>query len=477
MKQFGFALSDAGEVLNLDIYSVIGESIWFDAVSAGSVLRALAGTEGKFSTINVNIHSDGGDIFEASDIYFQLAEHPAKKVVRIGGLAASAASFVAMVGDEIIMGPAAWMMIHHPWGGAQGSAEKLIGWGETLLKARDTYANIYASRSKQSKEKTLEMMAAETWLTADEAVKLGFADRVEHALSAPADAKLKARAQRAFAAASISDFTNVPEAVRALMNTARGELEEERRVAPAVSDPKPTPAPPPVASTGTTGANPEGTNTMKTISLALVAAFLGMTEAQAAVAEEKDIVDGLDKLKKKADAPPSVAVSVGGVALLGVATEAEAATKINDLQRVELRLLAGTGKGSLAEAMVVVDSWKTDAAERPKDALKIAALTEESRVAKRDGAIAKLSQSGHLPPARHEWAKQKFTTADALESFFEGMPVNFLNSGTTELTDASAAVTLTASERETCAKVGISEELYLEQKKLDMQRVNARVGG
>jgi ATP-dependent protease ClpP protease subunit len=244
MKQFGFALAESGESLDLDIYSVIGESFWFDAVSAASVLRRLKGSEGKAKTINVNIHSDGGDIFEASDIYFQLAEHSAKKVVRIGGLAASAASFVAMVGDEIIMGPAAWMMIHNPWGGAMGSAEKLIGWGETLLKARETYAGVYAARSKQSKEKCLEIMNAETWLTAEEAVKLGFADRIEGALAIPTEGKSRARAQRAFAAASLKDFNNVPEAVRELMKTARGELEQERQPAePPAPQTPPAPAP------------------------------------------------------------------------------------------------------------------------------------------------------------------------------------------------------------------------------------------
>jgi ATP-dependent Clp endopeptidase proteolytic subunit ClpP len=245
MNQFGFALSESGEVLDLDIYSVIGESMWWDAVSATVVRRQLKASKAK--TLNVRINSEGGDIFDASDIFDQLKAHAARKVVRIGGLAASAASFVAMAGDEIVMGPGAWMMIHNPWGGAQGSAEKLQGWADTLLKARDMYAAVYAARSGQTKEKVLELMAAETWLTAEEAVKLGFADRIDGSVGAPADAKVKARAARAFAAASLNDFANVPEAVRTLMTTARGELEQERRPAPEQQTPpapearKPTP--------------------------------------------------------------------------------------------------------------------------------------------------------------------------------------------------------------------------------------------
>jgi ATP-dependent protease ClpP protease subunit len=332
MKQFGFALSEAGEELSLDIYSVIGESCWFDAVSAGSVLRRLKGSEGKAKTINVNIHSDGGDIFEASDIYFQLAEHSAKKVVRIGGLAASAASFVAMVGDEIIMGPAAWMMIHHPWGGAQGSAEKLIGWGETLLKARDTYAAVYAARSKQSKAKCLEIMAAETWLTAEEAVKLGFADRIEGSVTAPADAKVKARAQRAFAAASLNDFSNVPDAVKALMNSARGELEQERNPAPPAPEPKTPPAPEARKPTPNLG---EENSSMALPKLILTALAL------ADDADETTVAAAIKKLKDSAKVGAGVEelVGVSGQAALGAVRALKEGNEANAELGVEVAKL------------------------------------------------------------------------------------------------------------------------------------------
>ncbi len=325
MKQFGFALAEAGEELSLDIYSVIGESIWFDAVSAGSVLRRLKGSEGKAKTINVNIHSDGGDIFEASDIYFQLAEHSARKVVRIGGLAASAASFVAMVGDEIIMGPAAWMMIHHPWGGAQGSAEKLIGWGETLLKARDTYANVYAARSKQSKAKCLEIMAAETWLTAEEAVKLGFADRIEGALAAPIEAKARARAQRAFAAASLKDFNNVPEAVRSLMTAARGELEQERQPAPPPAPTPPAPAPEqnPSASAGKDKTMAEMNQFVSTIAITL-GLPTGCTESDITAAASR--LRDLEKEALSLTGVKSTAEALG--AIRGLKEKADKADKL-----------------------------------------------------------------------------------------------------------------------------------------------------
>lgn len=348
MKQFGFALAEAGDALDLDIYSIIGESFWFDAVSAKAVLRRLQGTQSKTKTINVNVHSDGGDIFDASDIFFQLAEHPAKKIVRIGGLAASAASFVAMVGDEIIMGPAAWMMIHHPWGGAEGSAEKLIGWGETLLKARDTYASIYAARSKQPKDKVLEMMAAETWLTAEEAVKLGFADRIENAITAPADAKAKARAQRAFAAASLNDFSNVPEAVRKLMQTARGELEQERPPAPA-----PQPVPAPVATP------PKERPAMKFIALLTA---MGLS----AEASDEAAMSAFNALKPLAD---------GG-----------------------RRILALTGKDNVDAAIGTIDAWKEQAGKVPELERQVGESKANADKSDLDALIRKGQEEKKLTP-------------------------------------------------------------------------------
>lgn len=216
---------------------------------------------------------------------------------------------------------------------------------------------------------------------------------------------------------------------------------------------------------------------MRTISLAAIAAVLGMSAEAAAAADEEQILGEVKKLKNAPPPPPPASVAISGVQLLGVASETEATVKVQEFQRCELRLLAGTGKATLSEALVVVDGWKDDAAKRPEDAKTISRLTEEARVAKRDAAIAKLSESGHLPPARHEWAKQKFATADAVESFFEGMPTSFLAGGPTEPTNPNATVTLTDEERAVCKATGVTEEKFLEQKKLDLQRGSAPQAG
>lgn len=208
MQQFGFALAESADSLDLDIYSAIGESFWGDAVSAKDVRSRLKSSSAK--TINVRINSEGGDVFQAADIYDQLKAHSARKVMRVGGLAASAASYILMAGDEIIMGAGAWLMLHNPWGMVAGEGDDLRSWADVLDKMRGQYAAVYAARSKQPREKVLDLMAAETWLTADDAVALGFADRIDAAEKLP---QAKTRARACFAAAALRDFSNVPQAV------------------------------------------------------------------------------------------------------------------------------------------------------------------------------------------------------------------------------------------------------------------------
>lgn len=89
------------------------------------------------------------------------------------------ASVIAMAGDEIIMPSNSMMMIHNPWGMVGGDSETLISFGEALAKMRDQIAAVYVDRTSQPLDDVLAMMDRETWLTAQEAVDMGFADRVE----------------------------------------------------------------------------------------------------------------------------------------------------------------------------------------------------------------------------------------------------------------------------------------------------------
>lgn len=176
-------LEDA-ETIDIDIYDVIGD-FWGEGVAAKDVLDKLKSAKNA-STINVRINSGGGDAYDGLAIYNLLAQHKARVVVEIDGLAASAASLIAMAGDEIRMSEAALMMVHNPWSCAVGEAKDFREKAEQLDKLRDALANIYIRRTGLSRERVIELLDAETWMNADEAVELGFATDVTPAKQAAA---------------------------------------------------------------------------------------------------------------------------------------------------------------------------------------------------------------------------------------------------------------------------------------------------
>ena len=134
------------------------------------------------SHIDLHISSTGGDVFEALTIMNALKEHPATKTVYIDGLAASAASFIAVgIGGEVIMRPGAEMMIHNAQGGAWGDMNDMHAIIERLESASATIADIYAAKTGTDAETWRAAMDAETWFSADEALVAGLVDRVEAA--------------------------------------------------------------------------------------------------------------------------------------------------------------------------------------------------------------------------------------------------------------------------------------------------------
>ena len=134
------------------------------------------------SHIDLHISSPGGDVFEALAIMNALKEHPATKTVYIDGLAASAASFIAVgIGGEVIMRPGAEMMIHNAQGGAWGDMNDMHAIIERLESASATIADIYAAKTGTDAATWRAAMDAETWFSADEALAAGLVDRVEAA--------------------------------------------------------------------------------------------------------------------------------------------------------------------------------------------------------------------------------------------------------------------------------------------------------
>ena len=134
------------------------------------------------SHIDLHISSPGGDVFEALTIMNALKEHPATKTVYIDGLAASAASFIAVgIGGEVIMRPGAEMMIHNAQGGAWGDMNDMHAIIDRLESASATIADIYAAKTGTDAAEWRAAMDAETWFSADEALDAGLVDKVEAA--------------------------------------------------------------------------------------------------------------------------------------------------------------------------------------------------------------------------------------------------------------------------------------------------------
>ena len=158
------------------IYDVIGHDWWTgEGVTSKGIIKALE--QVKTDKLVVRINSPGGDVFEGFAIYEALKGFEGHVEVRVDSLAASAASFIAMAGDEIVMGEAAYLMIHDPWSGVIGTAEDMRAEASLLEKITGTIAELYANKSSSDLKDIKKLMRAETWMTADEAVDLGFADR------------------------------------------------------------------------------------------------------------------------------------------------------------------------------------------------------------------------------------------------------------------------------------------------------------
>lgn len=157
------------------IYDVIGESFWESGVTSKGVRDELAEMDSS-EKLTVRINSPGGDVFHAVAIRTLLSEWEAGVDVKIDGLAASAASFIATVGDTVSIAEGSMYMIHDPWTVAIGNAQELTKAVARLEKIGDSIRKIYEWRTSKTSDELKAAMQAETWLTADEALEWGFAD-------------------------------------------------------------------------------------------------------------------------------------------------------------------------------------------------------------------------------------------------------------------------------------------------------------
>lgn len=146
------------------------------ASSSGPFVRALRNLEAEAITVRIN--SSGGNVFDAIAMANALRDHPAPVTTIVDGLAASAASFIATSGDEVVMNRNSEMMIHNPKAVAAGGADDMRTLADRLDAVRDNIASMYVARAGGTVDQWRDVMAAETWYSADEAVQAGLADRV-----------------------------------------------------------------------------------------------------------------------------------------------------------------------------------------------------------------------------------------------------------------------------------------------------------
>lgn len=157
---------------------ISSQTWWGDEVTPSAFLSELTHMTGD---LTVHINSPGGDVFAGVTIYNALKDYHGHVVVKVDGLAASIASIIAMAGDEIIMSPGSMMMIHNPWSTIGGNADELREAADILDQIEENLVPIYSNRTGLSVEEIKQLLDDETWLSAEKAVELGFATRVEAA--------------------------------------------------------------------------------------------------------------------------------------------------------------------------------------------------------------------------------------------------------------------------------------------------------
>ena len=164
------------EARTLFLNGTIAEESWFDDDVTPQLFKdeLMAGS----GDITVWINSPGGDCVAAAQIYNMLMDYQGNVTVKIDGIAASAASVIAMAGTKVLMSPVSMMMIHNPMTVAFGDSAEMQKAIEMLASVKDSIINAYEIKTGLSRTKLSHLMDAETWMDANKAVELGFADEI-----------------------------------------------------------------------------------------------------------------------------------------------------------------------------------------------------------------------------------------------------------------------------------------------------------
>ena len=160
----------------LFLNGTIAEESWFDDDVTPQLFKneLMSGS----GNITVWINSPGGDCVAAAQIYNMLMDYKGDVTVKIDGIAASAASVIAMAGTKVLVSPVSMLMIHNPMTAAFGNSDEMQKAIEMLGSVKDSIINAYEIKTGLSRAKLSHLMDAETWMDANKAVELGFADEV-----------------------------------------------------------------------------------------------------------------------------------------------------------------------------------------------------------------------------------------------------------------------------------------------------------
>ncbi len=177
MKKFwNWVKDEKSDTRTLYLDGVIAEDSWFDDdVTPKAFKKDLNAYEGD---IVIWLNSPGGDCIAASQIYTMLMDYKGKITIKIDGIAASAASVIAMAGTTVLMAPTALMMVHNPLTVAIGDSEEMQKAIAMLSEVKESIINAYEIKTGLSRTKLSHLMDAETWLNANKAIELGFADGI-----------------------------------------------------------------------------------------------------------------------------------------------------------------------------------------------------------------------------------------------------------------------------------------------------------
>ncbi len=176
MKKFWNWVRDSDEERTLYLNGVISDETWWgDEVTPRMFKDELTAGSGN---ITVWINSPGGDVFAAAQIYNMLMDYAGNVTVKIDGVAASAASVIAMAGGDVYMSPVSMLMIHNPSTVAIGDSEEMLRAKALLDEVKEGIINAYELKSGMSRTKLSHLMDAETWMNANKAIEFGFADKI-----------------------------------------------------------------------------------------------------------------------------------------------------------------------------------------------------------------------------------------------------------------------------------------------------------